>query len=156
MKTWEIENRSTYPPSESIVQDYAPNVSVHLSLSAPIHQRGSYVLAPLCFVISTSPYHTLPLPPDSAYHPFLVNAETLPTTSLNPSLNLFRHLWLFSLFLFNPGLSWNRCLLKSALTLFRARSELSWPNPRTRSRPLDGSRSMLRPVEASRRGYFDL
>lgn len=39
------------------------------------------------------------------YHPCFLIFNTLFTAALNPSLNLLRHLSLFSLFLFIPGLS---------------------------------------------------
>jgi len=39
------------------------------------------------------------------HQPRLLISSTFPTTALKPSLNLFLHLKLCNLFLFNPGLS---------------------------------------------------
>ena len=86
------------------------------------------------------------------YHPFLVNSLTLAVTCENPFLNLALHLSLASLFLFNPGLSWNLCLLKSYLTRFLPIRLPNMPIPLTISRPRLGSSSTERPYEGFKRG----
>jgi hypothetical protein len=88
------------------------------------------------------------------YHPLLVNSLTLLVTSLNPFLNLARHLSLFSLFLFSPFRSWYFCLCISCRTIFLATKLPNIPIPLTKSLPFVVSSSTVRPYVGFKRGYM--
>lgn len=79
------------------------------------------------------------------YHPFRLISCTLLTVALKDSLNLFRHLSVASLFLFNPGLSWNRCLLKSCFTRFMLHLIFNVWNALAKSMLRSASTSTVRP-----------
>lgn len=70
---------------------------------------------------------------EQIYQPCLANSLTLVQVALNPSLNLALHLSLLSLFLFRPGRSWNRCLIRSCEILFLLTSEFNSCRPLARS-----------------------
>lgn len=109
------------------------------------------------FHISIPPYRT---PPPPHYSPFRFISIAIVTSLLNPALNLFRCLRLFSRFFFFPGLSWNRCLSWSTLTLFAVRMPLSLDSACGRSVMTDTVRPADGPVRgvgfAPRGGAFGL
>jgi hypothetical protein len=84
------------------------------------------------------------------YHPFFLNCCTLSTVFLNSFLKRILHLCDFSLFLFIPPLSWNRCFAKSCLIRFLAQSISNCFILVPKSLCLPGSTSIDLPVLALR------
>lgn len=82
------------------------------------------------------------------HQPMLLSLRTLVIVPVNPVLNFFRHRSHLSLFRLKPGLSWNICLLKSALILSLTTSAERTRNALPRSLPLEGSTSMDFPILA--------
>lgn len=134
-------------------------------MSNSVRSRSTQCFLSRCrySTICTRPIHTytvfqpIPNPPNKSmhiYHPFLVNSVTRFVTSWKPFRNLALHRSDANRFRFSPPLSWNFCLLKSLLTLFLAIRLPSIPMPLTISRPRLTSKSMVRPYEGFKRGYW--
>lgn len=83
------------------------------------------------------------------YQPIFFIAPTRLTISWKLCLNLARYLFLASLFLFNPGRSWNLCRCMSRLIPFRFCKLLSRRNAMPTSRPRDSSTLTVLPNKGS-------